>query len=149
MADTLFINEDFFKKNISHRQSFDSAQVISTIRLVQKTNLISIITLPVYDYFQTSLADISLLTDAETKLFESIQLFLAVKSAEELLYAAPTTDIDNKSGAHLSYNNKSVLMEARMVRDINRDTTLLALAQSGSDEFDDEEMDVQGGFYFG
>jgi len=149
MADTLFINEEFFKKNISHRQTFDSAQVISTIRLVQKTNLISIITLPVYDYFQASLSDVSLLTEAEVKLYESIQLYLAVKSAEELLYAAPNAEIDNKEGASLSSNNKCILMEARIVRDINRDATLLALAQSGSDEFDDEEMDVQGGFYFG
>lgn len=149
MADSLFINEDFFKRNISHRQSFDSNQVLSTIRLVQKTNLISIITLPIYENFQDKISNTTAFTAAEEKLFESIQLFLAVKSAEELLYAAPNQEIDNKSGANLSYHNKSVLMEARIVRDINRDATLLALAQSGSDDFDEEEMDVQGGFYFG
>jgi len=149
MADTLFINEDFFKKNISHRQTFNSSQVISTIRLIQKTNLISIITLPVYDNFQTKINDVVIFSDAESSLFNSIQLFLAVKTAEEMLYAAPNDERDNKDGASLAYHNKSVLLEARMVRDINRDATLLALAQSGADEFDDEEMDVQGGFYFG
>lgn len=149
MAEILFINEDFFKKNISHRQSFDSNQVISTIRLIQKTNLVSIITLPVYEYFKTKLQGVDPLSDTEQKLFESIQLYLAVKSAEEMLYAAPTTDIDNKEGASLSYHNKSVLIEARMVRDINRDADLLTLAQSGADTFDEQEMDVQGGFYFG
>lgn len=149
MADTLFINEQFYKKNISHKQSFDSNQVISTIRLVQKTNLISIITLPVYNYFQSKMSDIESLTAVETALFESIQLYLAVKSAEELIYASPTGKDEAKDGASLTYHNKAVLLEARIVRDINRDDVLLELAQSGSDEFDDEEMDVQGGFYFG
>lgn len=149
MADTLFINEEFFKKNISHRQTFNSAQVISTIRLVQKTNLISIITLPIYENFQTKINDAVIFSVAEANLFDSVQLYLAVKTAEEMLYSAPNDDKDNKEGASLAYHNKCVLLEARIVRDINRDSTLLALAQSGSDDFDDEEMDVQGGFYFG
>ena len=149
MAELLFINEEFFKRNISHKQSFNTEQVISTIRLVQKTNLISIITQPVYDNFQTKLANSTLFTAGEDKLFGSIQLYLAVKVAEEMIYSAPNYDSDNKDGASLTYHNKSVLMEARMVRDINRDSALLALAQSSEDIFNDEEMEIQGGFYFG
>jgi hypothetical protein len=148
MAEVLFINEEFFKKNISHRQSFDTNQVISSIRLVQKTNLKSIISDPVYDDFQTKLKAATVFTAAEEKLFESMQLFLAVKTAEEMSYSAPTRDGDTKDDSHISYRNKSVLMEARIVRDINRDATLLALAQSGTEDFDDEAMSDAGSFYF-
>ena len=147
MAELLFINEAFFKKNISHKQSFNTDQVISTIRLLQKTNLISIITQPVYDNFQTKLSTNAIFTDGEQKLFDTIQLYLAVKVAEEMIYSAPNSDSDNKDGASLSYHNKGVLLEARMVRDINRDSALLTLAQSSEDEFNDEEMEIQGGFY--
>lgn len=145
MADALFINEEFYKKNISHRQSVDSAQIISTIRLVQKTNLVSIITQAVYDDLQTKIKDNVTLTAGEEKLLYSIQLFLAVKCAEELVYASPD---DKKEGSHLSYSNKAKLMEARIVRDINRDTDILALANTDEVDFDDEEMDSAGSFYF-
>lgn len=149
MADVLFINEEFFKKNISHRQNFDTTQVVSTIRLVQKTNLKSIISDPIYESLQTKLKAATELTEGEEKMFESIQLFLAVKCAEELVYAAPRSEEDDKSGSHLSYRSKASLMEARIVRDINRDSDLLTLAQSGTEDFFESEMDVQGGFYFG
>jgi len=149
MSDTLFINEEYFIKNISQRQSFDRTQILSTIRLIQKTNLVSIISVPLYENFQTKIAASGAFTAGEQKLFDTMQLFLAVKVAEEMVYAAPTRDGDYKDASSLSYRNKSTLMEARMVRDINRDEILLALAQSGSEEFDDEEMDMQGGFYFG
>jgi hypothetical protein len=149
MADVLFINEEFFKKNISHKQSFDTNQVVSSIRLVQKTNLKSIISDPIYDDFQVKLKAATEFNAAEQKLFESIQLFLAVKVAEEMAYAAPTKEGDIKDDSHISYRNKSTLMEARIIRDINRDTDLLTLAQSGTEDFDDTEMGVQGNFYFG
>lgn len=145
MADTLFINEEFYKKNVSHRQSVDSAQVVSTIRLVQKTNLVSIITTAVYDDFQTKLKDGTDLTSGEEKLLYSMQLYLAVKVAEELVYASPD---EKKEGSHISYSQKAKLMEARIVRDINRDTDILALANTDELDFDDEEMDTAGGFYF-
>lgn len=149
MADVLFINEEFFKKNISHRQNFDANQVVSTIRLVQKTNLISIISTPIYEELQRKLKAPEVFTDGEQKLFDTIQLFLAVKSAEELIYSAPRKADDEKDDAHISYRNKSTLMEARIVRDINRDAVLLALAQSGTEDFLDGEMELVGGFYFG
>ena len=148
MADILFINEEFFKKNISHRQSFDKNQVISTIRLVQKTNLISIISVPVYDEIQRKLKAPENFTVGEQKLFDTIQLFLAVKTAEELVYSAPRRADEEKDDSHISYRNKSTLMEARIVRDINRDADLLALAQSGTEDFLDGEMELAGGFYF-
>ena len=148
MGDILFINEEYFKRNVSHKQSFDTNQVISSIRLVQKTNLISIISEPIYDLFQDKLTSGAEFTDGEAKLFDTMQLFLAVKVAEEMIYASPTNNDNSKDGSHLTYRNKSILMEARMVRDINRDSDLLTLAQSGSEEFDDTEMDIQGGFYF-
>lgn len=146
MADVLFINEEFFKKNISHKQSFDTNQVISSIRLVQKTNLKSVLTDPIYDNYQTKLSANTTFTDGEERLFDSVQLFLAVKVAEELMYAAPRDE--EKDGSHLVYRSKASLMEARIVRDINRDEVLLALAQSGTEEFLDDEMSMQGGFYF-
>ena len=149
MEEVLFINEEFYKKNISHRQAQDTSQVVSTIRLVQKTNLKSIVSDPVYDYFQTQLLASATLTEPELKLFQSIQMFLAVKVAEEMVYAAPRAEENEKGGSHLSYRSKASLMEARIVRDINRDSALLALAQSGTEEFDDTEFDNQGGFYFG
>jgi len=145
MADTLFINEEYFKKNISHKQSVDNAQIISSIRVVQRTNLVDIITESVYDDLQTKITDGTPLTDGEEKLMESIQLYLAVKTAEELIYASPD---EAKEGSHLSYKQKANLMEARIVRDINRDATILALAQSDAEDFDDTEMDTAGGFYF-
>ena len=146
MADVLFINEEFFKKNISHKQNFDINQVVSSIRLVQKTNLKNIITDPIYDNLQTKLKDNTEFEDAETALFESVQLFLAVKVAEEMIYASPRSE--DKDGEHLVYRSKASLMEARIVRDISRDDTLLALAQSGTEDFIDTEMPIQGGFYF-
>ena len=146
MAEVLFINEEFFKKNISHKQSFDTNQVVSSIRLVQKTNLKSILTDPIYDNFQTKLSDNTAFTEAEERLFGSLQLYLAVKVAEELIYAAPRDE--DKDGGSLVYKSKASLMEARIVRDINRDSTLLALAQSGTEEFFDEVMPSTGGFYF-
>jgi len=149
MSDVLFINEEFFIKNVAQRQSFDRTQILSTIRLIQKTNLISIISVPVYDSFQTKLKEVTAFNDGEQKLFDTMQLFLAVKVAEEMVYAAPTKEGDYKDSSALSYRNKSTLMEARIVRDINRDENLLTLAQSGSEEFDDTEMDMQGGFYVG
>ena len=147
MNDVLLINEEFFKKNVSHNQSFDTNQVISSIRLVQKTNLASIVTEKVYNHFQDILRNASPFQPSEEKLFESMQLFLAVKVAEELVYASPSDDY--KSSSHISYRNKATLLEARIVRDINRDATLLSLARSDENEFDDAEMDIQGGFYFG
>ncbi len=149
MADILFINEEFFKQNVSQKQSYDKEQVISSIRLIQKTNLISIISLPVYENFQAKLASGDAFTSGEQKLFDTMQLFLAVKVAEEMIFSAPRREADHKDDAHISYGNKSILMEARMVRDINRDTELLALAQSGEEDFSTEVMDVRGGFYFG
>jgi len=146
MADTLLINEEFYKQNISHRQSVDSAQIISTIRLVQKTNLASIITQAVYDDYQTKLKAGDTLTAGEEKLLYSMQLYLAVKVAEELIYASPKTEL--KDGSHVSYSQKAKLMEARIVRDINRDSIILALANTDEVDFDDEEMDSAGGFYF-
>lgn len=148
MNDVLFINEEYFKKNISHKQNFDSNQVISTVRLVQKTNLISIVTEAVYDSFQKSLKDVIEFTEGEQRLFESMQLYLAVKSAEEMSYAAPNRDIDDNDGSALTYRNKARLLEARIVRDINRDADILTLAQTDSVQFDDGEMNVTGGFYF-
>jgi len=145
MADALFINEEFYKKNVSHKQSYDSAQIISSIRLVQKTNLVSIITQSIYDSLQEKIANSTAFTVGEEKLLDSIQLFLAVKTAEELIYAAPE---EIRDGSGISYKQKSNLMEARIVRDINRDADLLALAQSDSVEFDDAELDNAGGFYF-
>mgnify|MGYP000934236603 CR=1 FL=1 len=145
MADSLFINEEFYKKNISHKQSVDHAQIISSIRLVQKTNLISVITQSIYDLYQTKIVDGTVFTAGEEKLFGSIQLYLAVKTAQEIIYASP---VEAKDGSHISYKQKTNLMEARVIRDINRDPLLLALAQSDSLEFDDEEMDSAGGFYF-
>lgn len=146
MADVLFINEEFFKKNISHKQSFDTNQVVSAIRLVQKTNLKSILTDPIYDNFQDKLIASTAFSEAEERLFESMQLFLAVKTAEELLYSAPRTE--EKDGGNVLYRSKASLMEARIVRDINRDETLLALAQSSTEDFLDTEMDSAGSFYF-
>lgn len=146
MADVLFINEEYFKKNISHKQSFDTNQVVSSIRLVQTTNLLDIITDSIYDSFQTKLTDGEVLTEGEEKLFGSMQLYLAVKVAEELIHAAPRDE--EKQDSSLLYKSKATLMEARIVRDINRDETLLALAQSGTEEFDDNEMPNQGGFYW-
>lgn len=145
MADLLFINEEFFKRNISHKQSFDNAQVTSTIRLVQKTNLVSIITDAVYQNFQTKLSETTALTAGEEKLLYSIQLFLAVKCAEELIYASPE---EMKEGSNISYKQKANLMEARIIRDINRDAALLTLASSDEEDFDDEEFDNAGGFYY-
>ena len=43
MAENLFINAEFFKRNIPHKQVFDTNQVMSAVRLIQKTNLVSII----------------------------------------------------------------------------------------------------------
>ena len=149
MAENLFINEEFFKKNIPHKQVFDTNQVLSAVRLLQKTNLVSIISVPVYDNFQTKISSGAVFTDAEEKLFETMQLFLAVKVAQELLDTTPSGVSDNSDNSHLSYGNKSTLMEARIIRDINRDSALLALAQSGTDTFDTDEMSQSGGFYFG
>ena len=149
MANNLFINEEFFKKNIPHKQVFDTNQVLSAVRLLQKTNLVSIISVPVYDNFQTKISSGEVFTAAEEKLFETMQLFLAVKVAQELLDTTPSGVSDNSDNSHLSYGNKSTLMEARIIRDINRDSTLLALAQSGTDTFDTDEMAQSGGFYFG
>ena len=148
MSDALFINEEFFKKNIPHKQSFDTNQVISAIRLVQKTNLVDVISLPVYDRFQELIKGSGNFSDAETKLFGSIQLYMTVKVAEELIDTAPRDESGKSESSHLSYAKKVILMEARMVRDINRDSTLLALAQSGADEFNTEEMPQTGGFFF-
>lgn len=145
MADVLFINEEFYKKNISHRQSVDSSKITSTIRLVQKTNLVSIITSAVYEDFQTKLKAGTTLTVGEEKLLYSMQLYLAVKVAEELIYASPE---EQREGSHISYSQKSKLMEARIVRDINRDASILALANTDELDFDDAEMDSAGGFYF-
>lgn len=149
MADNLFINEEFFKKNIPHKQSFDTKQVLSAIRLLQKTNLVSIISVPIYDNFQSKILSGDVFTAGEEKLFETMQLFLAVKVAQELIDTSPSAAADNATDAHLSYGNKSTLMEARIIRDINRDTALLTLAQSGTDAFDTDEMAQSGGFYFG
>ena len=148
MADILFINEEFYKKNVSHKQAFDTSQIISAIRLVQKTNLVSIISVPIYDSFQSKLLGNIELTAGEQKLFESIQLFLAVKVAEESLDTSDKESESNSDASHLSYRSKCRLMEARIVRDIKRDSDLLALAQTATDEFDDEEMSQAGGFYF-
>ena len=145
MADTLFINEEFFKRNISHKQVIDSAQIVSSIRLVQKTNLVSIITSEVYDNFQTKLKAGTTLTAGEEKLLYSIQLYLAVKVAEEMVYASPD---EKKEGSQVSYRQKANLMEARVIRDINRDDNLLALANTDEVDFDDEQMDSAGSFYF-
>ena len=145
MADTLFINEEFYKKNISHRQTLDNAQIISAIRLVQQTNLVSVLTEAVYDSLQTKIKAGDTLTEGEEKLMESIQLYLAVKVAQEMAYSSPT---EFKDGSHVSYKQKTNLMEARIVRDMNRDPDLLALAQSDEVEFDDTEFDSAGGFYF-
>ena len=41
MADNLFINAEFFKRNVPHKQVFDTNQVMSAVRLIQKTNLVS------------------------------------------------------------------------------------------------------------
>lgn len=148
MADILFINEEFFMKNIPHKQSFDKGHVLSAIRLVQKTNLTSLISLPVYDRLQLALSTNDTFSDGENKLFASIQLYLAVKVAEELIDTAPREEGMKADASHLSYSNKSTLMEARIVRDINRDSDLLQLAQSGLDTFDTEEMPQSGGFFF-
>lgn len=145
MAEVLFINEEYFKRNISHLQLIDSAKIVSSIRLVQKTNLTDIITLPVYNHYQELLSSSTAFSDAEKLLFDNMQLYLVVKTAEEMLYASPDAA---KDGAHLAYKQKANLMEARVVRNINADPALLALAQSGSEEFNDAEMDTAGGFYF-
>ena len=149
MAENLFINAEFFKKNIPHKQVFDTNQVMSAVRLLQKTNLVSIISVPVYDNFQSKITSGEVFTAAEEKLFETMQLFLAVKVAQELIDTSPSGVADNANESHLSYGNKSTLMEARIIRDINRDEDLLALAQTGTDTFDTEEMSQSGGFYFG
>lgn len=144
MADLLFINEEFFKKNVSHKQRMDSAQIISSIRLVQKTNVVSIITESIYNVLQSKLSTGASLTSGEEKLLYSIQLYLAVKVAEEMIYASPEL---SKEGSHVSYTQKAKLLEARIVRDINRDSGLLTLAQGDELDYDDAEMDSAGGFY--
>ena len=149
MAENLFINAEFFKRNIPHKQVFDTNQVMSAVRLIQKTNLVSIISVPVYDNFQDKITSGEVFTVAEEKLFETMQLFLAVKVAQELIDTSPSAMADNANESHLSYGNKSTLMEARIIRDINRDEDLLELAQTGTDTFDTEEMSQSGGFYFG
>ena len=149
IADTLFINEAYFKKVISHLRSIDGNMIISTVRLIQTTDLVNVITNTVYDNIETKLKNSDPFTPAEQKLFEDIQMFLAVKAALELAHSAPIKLDDSiRDTAHLAYRSKASLLEARMVRTIKNDSTLLSEAVSDSQEFDDNEMDIQVGFYF-
>jgi len=149
IGDILYINEEYFKKVISHLRSIDGDQIISTVRLIQTTDLVSVITQSVYDTIQTKIKDATPFDPAEQRLFEDIQMYLAVKAALELAHSSPLKVDDSiRETAHLAYRSKASLLEARMVRTIKNDSTLLTEAQSDSQEFDETEMDIQGGFYF-
>lgn len=144
----VFINEEYFKKVVPHTRGIDGNQIISAIRLVQDTDLQSVLTNKVYDHMVTQIATSATLTDGETALFNEMQMYLALKAAEQLFYIQPTRDDEQRDLAGVAYRNKATIIEARMVRVIKNDDALLTLAGTSAIGFDDVEMSNQGGFYF-
>ena len=148
-GEVLFINEEFFKRMIPSVRSIDDSQVVAAIRLVQKTNLLEIISEPVYNYLQTIFADDDDFSAGEQRLFNHIQSFLAVKVAHELTMSAPLRDNQIRDEASKVYNDKATMLEGMIIRDINNDSALLSLAQSSNVEtWYNDDADNNGGFYF-
>ncbi len=147
MAEVLFINEDYYKKVVPHVRGIDDNQIISTVRLVQKTDLISLITQPVYDRLVSGLIEDDLVT-AEEALLVNCQMYIALKSAEQLTYIQPTRDDTQRDVANVAYKNKATLIEARIIRDIKNDADLSTLAGTSDVDFVDDEMPQSGGFFY-
>lgn len=144
----LFINEEYYKKVVPHTRGVDNNQLLSAIRLIQTTDLRSVLTDPVYDLIETKLNDAVAFTAGEEALYKEMQMYLALKAAEQLHYIQPTRDDEQRDLAGVAYRNKATLIEARLVRVIKNDDALLTLANTSAVEFDDVEMSNQGGFYF-
>ena len=147
--EVLFINEEFYKRHISSTRGIDDAQIVSTVRLVQNTNLKELISEPVYDQLQSVFAENADFTAGEERLFAHIQLYLAVTCAYEMTMASPTRDDTIREESPKVYQDKSHMLEGMIVRDINADPTLLALAQTGTVEtWIDEDEPSLGGFFY-
>jgi len=147
MAEVLFINEDYYKKVIPHVRGIDDNQLISTIRLVQKTDLVSLITQPVYDRLVAGVVADDLVS-AEEALLVNCQMFISLKAAEQLTYIQPTRDDNQRDVANVAFKNKATLIEARIIRDIKNDSDLSTLAGTSDVDFIDDEMPSSGGFFY-
>lgn len=149
MAEVLFINEEFYKKMIPSVRAINDDQIISSIRLVQKTNLVELVSEPVYDYIQTIFSTNSDFTANEARLFAHIQSWLAVTCAHELTMSSPTRDDVTRDEASKVYLDKSTKLAGMIVRDINNTPNLLALAQgTGVETWSDSEDDSNSAFFF-
>lgn len=147
--EVLFIGEAYYKRMISVTRGIDDAQIVSTIRLVQNTNLKELISEPVYDKLQQVFVDDVDFTAGEERLFTHVQLYLAVTCAYEITMASPTRDDTIREESPKVYLDKSHMLEGMVIRDINSDPELLALAQTGTVEtwLNTDEPSL-GGFYF-
>jgi len=88
------------------------------------------------------------LVAAEEALLVNCQMYVALKSAEQLTYIQPTRDDNQRDVANVAYKNKAILIEARIIRDINNDDDLSTLAGTSDVDFNDDEMPQSGGFFF-
>ena len=148
MAKVYFINAEFYKEVVPSTRSIDEAQIIAAIKLVQETDIVSIVTQEVYDYFENLILTSGTFSASEKIVFKDMQMLEALLTAEQLTFIAPKRDSETKSTANVSYRNKISILEARVIRGIKNDPAMLLLAQGSPVGFDDVEMDLQGGFYF-
>lgn len=144
-----FINADYYKKYIPTTRGVDDAQITSAIKLIQETNLVEVISEPVYNYYQEIFSNDDDMSPSETRLFNHMQTYLAVKTALQFVYVSPTRDDTVRSDSDLVYRDKAEILEGMMIRDIEADAALLTLAQSSNIEqwFSDTES-YTGGFFY-
>ena len=148
MAAIYFINEAYFKNVVPVTRSVDEKQIVTAIKLVQETDIKSTVSTDIYAHFINILATGGTFTSAEEIVFKDIQMLLALLTAEQLTYIAPRRDVETKSTANVSYRNKITILEARVIRGVKNDPNLLAIAQGSPSGFDEDEMNLVGGFFF-
>lgn len=151
-ANTLFINEDYVKKYSSHNSTLDTNKIVALIRRVQMTFLPDLISSELYLYLHNKVdTDPNSLTAGEKSLFQQIMLFMAIKV--NVLYSLESPDRGSNEGwdrSINSLNHEIKIVESRIIRLINANEILLAIANTSTqNEFISNELgNGLGGFYF-
>ena len=147
----LFINEDYFRKYFATRKTLDDEQIVSTIRRVQVTSVVDLLSTKLYEYIHDKLDNQEAFNEVEARLFDDLQLFMGLETSIKYDLQSPERGANEGWDRSVSSTEGEVkIVSARINRIINSDTELSSIAnQSTEVAYDADPIANQGGgFYF-
>lgn len=147
----LFVNDAYFKKFLPDMSMVNSSKINAVIRRIQVTYLIDLLSSSIYNHLYDLVDTDTVMSDEEQELFESIQLFLAMKA--EVILASNDTKLygDSTERKIASLQQELKVVTSRILTMVSNSAALSAIAEnSTNDNFKgNQQGNESGGFYFG